>query len=264
MLAGVLLKLADTGLTMAATDGFRLAVKTLELPAPVPVAQEVIVPARALVELARIMEDESEVEITITPSGGQVLFHSGSVDLVSRLIDGDTPKTKVALAALRKITQARTVLVVVDENDEVTWLSLRNAVTVHALAVDQLNAYDVLVNDEVVFTSAALESYVSRASHGTLSVETGEPRVTEDVAEPTNAELAARTVVYYVLGFTADEQSRLQWDAAGALSDGQSILTSNPNGRFAFGMRLLVDGMSAQHSASPDDGVDSGVTIPTT
>jgi AcrR family transcriptional regulator len=82
--------------------------------------------------------------------------------------------------------------------------------------------------------------------------------------EPTNAELAARTVVYYVLGFTADEQSRLQWDAAGALSDGQSILTSNPNGRFAFGMRLLVDGMSAQHSASPDDGVDSGVTIPTT
>ena len=81
--------------------------------------------------------------------------------------------------------------------------------------------------------------------------------------EPTNAELAARTVVYYVLGFTADEQSRLQWDAAGALSDGQSILTSNPNGRFAFGMRLLVDGMSAQHSASPDDGVDSGVTIPT-
>ena len=91
VLAGVLLKLADTGLTMAATDGFRLAVKTLELPAPVPVAQEVIVPARALVELARIMEDESEVEITITPSGGQVLFHSGSVDLVSRLIDGKFP-----------------------------------------------------------------------------------------------------------------------------------------------------------------------------
>ncbi len=91
VLAGVLLKLADTGLTMAATDGFRLAVKTLELPAQVPVAQEVIVPARALVELARIMEDESEVEITITPSGGQVLFHSGSVDLVSRLIDGKFP-----------------------------------------------------------------------------------------------------------------------------------------------------------------------------
>ena len=43
------------------------------------------------------------------------------------------------------------------------------------------------------------------------------------------AELAARTVVYYVLGFTADEQSRLQWDAAGAaLPDGQSVLTTDP------------------------------------
>lgn len=59
------------------------------------------------------------------------------------------------------------------------------------------------------------------------------------------AELAARTVVYYVLGFTADEQSRLQWDAAGAdLPDGQSVLASDPTQRFAFGLRLLVDGMA--------------------
>lgn len=92
VLAGVLLKLADTGLTMAATDGFRLAVKTLELPEPVPAPQEVIVPARALVELARIVGDgEDPVEMTITPSGGQVLFHTGNVDLVSRLIDGKFP-----------------------------------------------------------------------------------------------------------------------------------------------------------------------------
>jgi AcrR family transcriptional regulator len=81
--------------------------------------------------------------------------------------------------------------------------------------------------------------------------------------EPTNADLAARTVVYYVLGFVVDEQSRLQWDAAGALLDGQSVLTSNPNGRFIFGMRLLVDGMSAQRAASPDEGVDPSIAIPT-
>src|SRR5690554_129316 len=65
----------------------------------------------------------------------------GRVHVVSRLIDGDTPKTKVALAALRKITQARTVLVVVDENDEVTWLSLRNVPEVHLLDAGQLNTY---------------------------------------------------------------------------------------------------------------------------
>ena len=59
-----------------------------------------------------------------------------------------------------------------------------------------------------------------------------------------HAEVAARTIVYYVLGFTADEQSRLQWDAAGALADGQSVLTTDPTARFAFGLRLLVDGIA--------------------
>jgi AcrR family transcriptional regulator len=79
-----------------------------------------------------------------------------------------------------------------------------------------------------------------------------------------DADLAARTVLYYVLGFTADEQSRLQWDAAGALTEDQSVMASNPNGRFAFGLRLLVDGMSAQHpGASGDQGVDPGVAVPT-
>ena len=63
------------------------------------------------------------------------------------------------------------------------------------------------------------------------------------------AGLAARTVVYYVLGFTADEQSRLQWDAAGAaLADGRSVPTTDPTSRFAFGLRLLVDGMAAARS----------------
>ncbi len=79
-----------------------------------------------------------------------------------------------------------------------------------------------------------------------------------------DADLAARTVLYYVLGFTADEQSRLQWDAAGALTEDQSVMASNPNARFAFGLRLLIDGMSAQHAgASGDRGVDPGVAVPT-
>lgn len=65
-----------------------------------------------------------------------------------------------------------------------------------------------------------------------------------------DAELAARTVIYYVLGFTVDEQSRLQWDAAGALTDEQSILTSDTNRQFSFGLTLLVDGLGV-HSSSP-------------
>jgi TetR/AcrR family tetracycline transcriptional repressor len=67
--------------------------------------------------------------------------------------------------------------------------------------------------------------------------------------DPGHAELAARTVIYYVLGFTADEQSRLQWDAAGAdLPDEQSILSEDPSARFAFGLRLLVNGIAAHRA----------------
>lgn len=59
-----------------------------------------------------------------------------------------------------------------------------------------------------------------------------------------HAELAARTVVYYVLGFTVDEQSRLQWDAAGAeLPDDQSVLTEDASARFRFGVGLLLNGI---------------------
>jgi len=63
------------------------------------------------------------------------------------------------------------------------------------------------------------------------------------------AALAARTVVYYVLGFTTDEQSRLQWDAAGAdLSDAPSVLADDPSARFAFGLRLLTNGLAAHRA----------------
>jgi DNA polymerase-3 subunit beta len=92
VLAGVLMRLKGRTATFAAADGFRLAVRTIELPEPVVEPLDVIVPARALIELARIIGDvEGGVEVTITPSGGQILFHTESMDLVSRLIDGKFP-----------------------------------------------------------------------------------------------------------------------------------------------------------------------------
>jgi TetR/AcrR family transcriptional regulator, tetracycline repressor protein len=73
---------------------------------------------------------------------------------------------------------------------------------------------------------------------------------TEAGVDSGHATLAARTVVYYVLGFTVDEQSRLQWDAAGAeLPTEQSVLTEDPGARFGFGLRLLVDGIAAHNNA---------------
>jgi large subunit ribosomal protein L4 len=89
---------------------------------------------------------------------------SGQLYVVDSLVEGDTPKTKAALTALRAVTEARRVLVVVGREDEATWLSLRNVTEVHLLAADQLNTYDVLVNDDVVFTSAALDEFLGRSS----------------------------------------------------------------------------------------------------
>jgi TetR/AcrR family transcriptional regulator, tetracycline repressor protein len=89
---------------------------------------------------------------------------------------------------------------------------------------------------------AAGQSEAMKAVLATLTDATAEAGV-----DSAHAELAARTVVYYVLGFTADEQSRLQWDAAGAeLPIEQSVLADDASARFAFGLQLLVDGIAAQ------------------
>ncbi|MCU0279000.1 MAG: 50S ribosomal protein L4 [Candidatus Nanopelagicales bacterium] len=83
------------------------------------------------------------------------------VHVVTGLVDGQTPSTKSALSALRAVTEATAVLVVAQRDDNLTWLSLRNVPEVHLLSPDQLNTYDVLVNDDVVFTQAALEQFLS-------------------------------------------------------------------------------------------------------
>jgi len=88
----------------------------------------------------------------------------GRVHVVESFVDGETPKTKAALAALAALTEATRVLVVLGRDDEVNWLSLRNAPEVHLLVADQLNTYDVLVSDEVVFTSEALGEFLELAS----------------------------------------------------------------------------------------------------
>jgi large subunit ribosomal protein L4 len=79
-------------------------------------------------------------------------------------VDGETPKTKTAMATLAAVTKADKVLVVLGREDDVSWLSLRNLPQVHLLAADQLNTYDVLVSDELIFTKGALEEFGELAS----------------------------------------------------------------------------------------------------
>ena len=89
----------------------------------------------------------------------------GRVLVVSAFVDGDAPKTKDAVAVLTGAlgTLSRPVLVVAHRDDDLTWKSLRNVPRVHVLAEDQLNTYDVLASDHVVFTEQALTAFVDRA-----------------------------------------------------------------------------------------------------
>ena len=109
----------------------------------------------------------------------------GRVHVITDLVAGDVPSTKAALAALRAVTDSDKVLVVLHRDEDLAWLSLRNAVSVHAIAIDQLNAYDVLVNDEVVFTSAALTEFVAGQVSEPPAAPVSDPKVP---SEPDNTE----------------------------------------------------------------------------
>jgi large subunit ribosomal protein L4 len=87
--------------------------------------------------------------------------HHGRVHVVASFLDDDSPSTKAGLAALRKVTERANALVVVARGDELTAKSLRNVPEVHLLHADQLNTYDVLCADDVIFTQAGFEEFLS-------------------------------------------------------------------------------------------------------
>ena len=88
----------------------------------------------------------------------------GRIHVVDGFGLGDAPSTKTALASLIAISDRHRFLVVLERTDAVTWLSLRNAPEAHIVAVDQLNTYDVVASDDVVFTRGAFDAFVSGPS----------------------------------------------------------------------------------------------------
>jgi len=90
----------------------------------------------------------------------------GRIHVVTELVAGDTPSTKAAIAALSALGLEGNVLVAIDRDDDVAALSLRNVPDVHLLYVDQLNTYDVLVSDQVLFTTAALDAFLAGPATG--------------------------------------------------------------------------------------------------
>jgi large subunit ribosomal protein L4 len=128
----------------------------------------------------------------------------GRVHVLSSLVDGDGPSTKEALAALAglgaAVFECRHLLVVAEQADELAWKSLRNVASVHLLDPGQLNTYDVLVSDEVVFTRSALDAFLARS--GAVADEVDAEATPDDATAPTadaDAEVDAE-----VEGGTAD------------------------------------------------------------
>jgi len=84
----------------------------------------------------------------------------GRVHVVESLFAGEKPSTKAALALLTNVAISKHVLIVLERDDDASYLSVRNIPTVHVLSYDQLNAYDVLVSDDIVFTRGAFDAFV--------------------------------------------------------------------------------------------------------
>jgi large subunit ribosomal protein L4 len=96
---------------------------------------------------------------------------NGRLHVVESLLSGDAPSTKTALATLRGVTERPRVLVVLERDDANTFKSLRNITDVVLLSFDQLNTYDVLKSDDVVFTKAAFDAFVAaRSAEGAETV----------------------------------------------------------------------------------------------
>jgi large subunit ribosomal protein L4 len=106
------------------------------------------------------------------------------IHVVDSLITGDKPSTKKALAALAALSDRGHFLVVLERTDAITWLSLRNAPEVHIVAVDQLNTYDVVASEDVIFTKGAYDEFVARGGKGGAPVTTTATETPAAKAEP--------------------------------------------------------------------------------
>lgn len=90
----------------------------------------------------------------------------GRIHVFSALVEGDKPSTKAAWTILDGLSDRKNLLVVVERNDKTSWSSLRNLENVHVLVPDQLNTYDVLCADDIVFTQGALSTFLAGPTKG--------------------------------------------------------------------------------------------------
>ena len=146
----------------------------------------------------------------------------GNIHVLSSLVEGSKPSTKVAIKALANVSTAKHVLVVIAREDEAAWKSLRNADNVHLIASDQLNTYDVLVSDDVVFTEQSLNDFLVFAKAQAAVIDTEleaaveeaiEEVIVEEVLEEAVEEAIEEAVVEAALEEVVAEESAAEESA---------------------------------------------------
>jgi large subunit ribosomal protein L4 len=177
------------------------------------------------------------------------------IHVVDGLVKGDKPSTKGALAALADLTDRNRFLVVLERTDATTWLSLRNAQEVHIVAVDQLNTYDVLASDDVVFTKGAYDEFVARQGKGGTPVAKAETASettseTKAKAEP-KAEATTETKTKAEPAAEADTTA----DEAVELPKGAKAPLKSP--RAPKGYEVMADQAAGVYRLPDDEGYDA-------
>jgi len=199
VLAGVLVSFGDSEFSMAATDGFRLSVRSTHLPVSAPQKIEVLVPARTLNEVGRLLAEEKQpVEITVTPNKSQVLFRMANIDLVSRLIEGSFPnyrhiipqsfKTRSVLTTADFLNAARRASFFAREAANIVRLSVqpgeelvpgRISVTAASAEVgDNVNDIDAVVEGDgitIAFNARYLTEVLGAMTCQKIGLETNTP-----------------------------------------------------------------------------------------
>lgn len=138
VLTGVLITVEDKTMTMAAADGFRLSVRTTELKKALEQPLRAIVPARALNELARIIdEDDDEVTMMLPPGRGQVVFTLKNAELRCQLVEGSFPeyqqiipsghKTRTVIATEAFLKAAKQAEIFARESSHIARLNIKNS-----------------------------------------------------------------------------------------------------------------------------------------
>ena len=150
----------------------------------------------------------------------------GRVHVVAGLVDGDAPSTKTASAALARIVTSRHVLLVADREDVTTWKSLRNVPSVHVIAPDQLNTYDVLVSDDVVFTEGALATFLSGGKSGIGEAVTALAQEPADRPAPTKKTPATKSAAKKASPAKKTEEAPVSEQPASSADSGSAPATA--------------------------------------